>query len=225
MNCIHTIFIWVIQHCIDVFTGHNSEEQFFLKKSRSKWLGLVPQSSLCPPCSVFCSKMSLETVPKELRRLRACLLCSLVKVSENNKPEKPVIFFLLWVKNNWHSQQSLFCSYCSTICDHHHIGLQLLMHCTIIWFFYPGYFFTVSLILHSLRLKRVFRIYLVMKEVEWMKLAAGTLYQFPLPCPFHLLCCLPDRITLCVGSYIIIFIGYQIIQIGVFHCLKYQAHQ
>ena len=25
--------------------------------------------------------MSLETVPKELRRLRACLLCSLVKVS------------------------------------------------------------------------------------------------------------------------------------------------
>lgn len=29
-------------------------------------------------------KMALETVPKDLRHLRACLLCSLVKVSVGN---------------------------------------------------------------------------------------------------------------------------------------------
>ena len=28
-----------------------------------------------------CERMALETVPKDLRHLRACLLCSLVKVS------------------------------------------------------------------------------------------------------------------------------------------------
>lgn len=28
-----------------------------------------------------CGRMALETVPKDLRHLRACLLCSLVKVS------------------------------------------------------------------------------------------------------------------------------------------------
>ena len=163
MSCIHTIFIWVIQYCIDIFTGHNLEEQFFWKKYKQvTWVSTTEFSLSTLFC--FCSKMSLETVPKELRRLRACLLCSLVKVSKNNKPEKPSTQWfsscLLWkiidTLSQSHSQQSLFCSYCllltcSTICDHHHIGLQLLMHCTIIWLFFPGHFFTVSLIfLHSL---------------------------------------------------------------------------
>lgn len=32
-------------------------------------------------CAVASVRMALETVPKDLRHLRACLLCSLVKVS------------------------------------------------------------------------------------------------------------------------------------------------
>ncbi|KAG8518258.1 Transcription elongation factor SPT4-B [Galemys pyrenaicus] len=35
-------------------------------------------------------KMALETVPKDLRHLRACLLCSLVKVSVGNLFIRPM---------------------------------------------------------------------------------------------------------------------------------------
>ena len=44
----------------------------------------IEQKSLClcgVVCDIECQEMSMDSVPKDLRGLRACKLCSMVKVS------------------------------------------------------------------------------------------------------------------------------------------------